>query len=1697
MNSFKFESGTLSALELKRQAPWSVFSAMALRCFCFKPSDAINRDCSVVSNLESFRGARKRGQDRAATNVCIFFSEDKTRYFVNPLWLTDVRSALKDCSYGGKTKGKIHAMTCTTTWTFSARDDPELHRFEDFYKEKGVDFLKVDDLERPVRVLLPQNVRAFLKKGHDFEDEVLNDYTFRFQLYPKQETGRKDCHDFFASKLFESMAALAAAEASGETQKIIQHSSQLQLGLATRLGFSQVLAGTGKEEDDADALNPETVNKFEKMLLDFEQDEGGSFRQRQRRPRALLDDLRKMCSEQSVLKNPFGNIIVNAGKSTIIGGRLPVMTIGYEAARSLAFWDHEVHSPPEGDLHNEELLKMVRMGPCRDGGAWTLHLRYNEAVHVPERHKEDASSARSWLRDALADHLVAELSRKFAAARPPDPRSSSQPTPAAGSELVRICKAFLEGGSFAVLLDKDASPMAQWLRDFPDQQPKSRCLVTAVQRHARTRDLMVAVRHPITQPVPHYQLMVDATKTGFALAMPPQFGNLSELDYDGDKMKAAAERAASRRALLEKCLSVPKLMHSALGKRVVKLSGVAPLALNLAQQNGAAGLDPSGLRPHREGSVLWPGVLETVYSPSYFFDELCSVGLAVPGLLKLRWSRPCFEEVRFRALKKDGTWTSSCRTAVSHDGFYPVPAGWTAANKCGWIAADLQRHQDRFQELQQPFVLELEQGSRASALDGLTFAQMRSFAQTFTPKNFSSPLVSVPHVPGLVEHGSFSSFSVLPRNPWQRMAAVLLKLATLPTCLLGHDAVVTEMLRCTWRPSESQVARCILAKDYELKALGGLDLPQLPEAVQDRPGIVELALQHRSLETKGYLREAQVLRRFAFEPPSCEREELRSGRPLDLSEAKALWKSLDLSELRRIRAEPLPAEGLEFRLLQEGRFEEPLDESGWTRRLVFEDGPMRDEDWDLLERVAHEVGCLRRRRLPALKRTTLAEEGLEPGYLLLEAADDPLQYVRDWCRFVGAVQAPRRQAWDVEASLEFFATLCNDDFEYCAALSALEALGHLLANLLNQPTQNQVVMEEDAYCVAANLGLEDAKRKLYALEQNGAEDFSEVRRKILEVLRSVSLALSNGQHNGNLHLVRAAAGLLAVDWSLEQDTVLLRGERFAAARCDKLEGAQPRFSCWKVVRDGVALAPASYSLLYSVCLSGECLLQFDFPTTEEEALRLSGLAGLASPIRPGRWQRLCRAALDRGAREQGEPSPDFNRDLFEWDYRLYVSADGRLLVPLMECKKRSQRPCARPGCFRLACFSPPKDAEARFCRGHRTDRMAERLVSTDRFWCLVDEAFEVEPLFEAKPGLPPSDDCCAPGPDRRLPRALALLADSPEKLQLNRLAHGGTVGEATMQSGVPFLVGNMAAPRSNDKRAASSILRMPIFGAKYGVRARMDQPLGGEEISAACIGSASNSAMSVLENESRRARQEGNTQKEVTALWNKRATLKAGLAVQERCGRIYGPPIYDRLCRHVREGSEYPCMGLLSKKLECRSCKKVYAGGDGSTGDMRQLVRRKRLLEDPGQLLVSKKMRLKGFAPETHSVLRGLRRLNVMEALKAMDAGEGEVETVLPDDCRLSRDRASALAYPCKVVYYLGRRGLLQPCRAEQRAERRGGVPDLDPTGERLGVCFAVEAHRRCFPTSSGGCCRQATSSSSSSTECRGTTTTLGRSCRT
>jgi len=451
-----------------------------------------------------------------------------------------------------------------------------------------------------------------------------------------------------------------------------------------------------------------------------------------------------------------------------------------------------------------------------------------------------------------------------------------------------------------------------------------------------------------------------------------------------------------------------------------------------------------------------------------------------------------------------------------------------------------------------------------------------------------------------------------------------------------------------------------------------------------------------------------------------------------------------------------------------------------------------------------------------------------------------------------------------------------------------------------------------------------------------------------------------------------------------------------AALCERRStdvDVPPRFCCWTALLSPNATAASSlqgHDWVYSVQTSSTYLLQFQFPVTEEEARVLTKASGafIWSPIKPNRWARLHgHASAKADAEVLGSPLRDFHPELFLYDYRVYTSEDRRtLLVPLLDEKS-----------------------------------------DEGRSWFLLEDGLQrCQRLFEAKSGMPPCHPCCSAGPDKRLPHALSRLKEAPSKLRLNSLAHQRGCRAPLMQSGLPFCVDNMAAPRSGDKQAAFSILRMPIFGAGYGVRSRMDQPLGGEEVSAACIGSADNSAMSVLDNETRLART-GNGAKEATALLNKKATVKAALAELRADGRgIYGPAVRDDHC-------SYPCMGSISSDGKCQKCGKSFRA--------EELVRKKRLLDDAGSLRFCKKMRLKALPPKHHVAVRGSRRYDIKEASLVLDGDDkdddGATLTMVPEDCCLSKDRDAALAFPFEVVYFLGNRGFLQASRAPHRSPQR------------------------------------------------------------
>lgn len=884
--------------------------------------------CPVVATQQDFFNARHRSApNKPGSAVRVSFGDDC--HFVNPLYLKEVKALILNachlcrnqaetpCGCGQTLSPSVGSLSCLVRWKFKGVFDSRLLAFKDAYRYvPQLSFVELQDAPDSL-FLLPQQVRHFLK-AHRLDDSTLEALTLNFQHYPRGH-GKRDFHDWYAEALFQDLEALRQASQCGSRYQVLRSSARIQTSLARRLGLA-------KEPDDEAALQKEAdaLEEEEEQHLDSAPPRPAAG------PNCLLDELRGFCSERTVLKNSFGNIIINAGTSSIVGGRLPCVVVSSEAARLLPCWDHAVPG-------RDRLLAMLAAGPAGDGGAWTLHLSDNSAVGVPS----DLGSLG-----------------------------------AAGDWLGRLLRRGRR--------------------------------VTAVQRHARTGDLVAAARHPLVQPVPHYQLMVSSKKTGVALSMPPACASASNLDYDGDKMKVACERSEPRRRLLEELLSAPKLRLNALGDRVLQLSGSAPLALNAAQRHGDAAVSPSGLsrfedsdeldQRKQNGAVVWRGVTEAVYDAKFFFDSLAAVGNARPSLLASCWSAPLFEEVRFDAQDLQGQWKCSRDTNISFDGFYPVPKEYSDHQKCEWIKATLARHEDLFPELRRPFVVRLckRPPPRRSCLDGFTFAQLRSLAQAQTRRNLLGDTVVVMHLPGLVERGCFLTRRRPSPCPWQRMARVLLRLGRLrpSTPELGHDAIVAGMLRYSWRPSADDVR-------YQLQSTKA-DRRAWPDGLPPLRSTEELRDASRyagGLEEAGYLAAAQMLRRFgrayayadlpgelvARREDGSERELFvltekarwerlrepsephgigwtRKGRPLDVTEAKALWERLDLSELCCIEADGLDPDDRE-------------DTIGWTHRLRFVRRRMEQQDWDALRRLSCGVGRLRRRHASPLRaQATCADD---------------------------------------------------------------------------------------------------------------------------------------------------------------------------------------------------------------------------------------------------------------------------------------------------------------------------------------------------------------------------------------------------------------------------------------------------------------------------------------------------------------------------------------------------------------------------------------------------------------------------------------------------------------------------------------------------------------------------------------------------
>lgn len=879
----------------------------------------------------------------------------------------------------------------------------------------------------------------------------------------------------------------------------------------------------------------------------------------------------------------------------------------------------------------------------------------------------------------------------------------------------------------------------------------------------------------------------------------------------------------------------------------------------------------------------------------------------------------------------------------------------------------------------------------------------------------------VAHVPGLVERGCCSTYRRPHPGRWLRLARVLLRLNRLvPSVLeLGHDAIIASMLHYAWRPGLADVRYQLL------HASGARPLPasfaRPPRTVEDLADARRFAGE---LEAAGLLAEAQMLRRSgksytdigAQEDVRCGQASGQESRVLEVAVAEDVWRQLDLSELCCIEAQTIPPEA--------------RDDPSWHSALSFRRKPMRREHWEALRKASPGVGRLRQRRQPALRAEACASDEEDQRAVLL-----------DWCRFVAAMRPKERLVEDVQELLEAMSSVF-EDHAFLQVQGAMQVLGETLANVvLPQPDQSQMVLQEDAYTRAANLALDEARLRIYRAHENETErDFAELRQQVIDVLKGVSLAISNGHHDGKLGHVLQVTGLLAVDWSLPFDCVEVQGTDadglYQALRCDTLrrsEGAY--FSCWAFA--GTAPLPTRESalLLCSVTSARATLLQFALPVSQAEAARLSGIPGdLLEPLKPSRWARR-RAALLSEAHERGASAADFNAELFSWDYRLYLRADGWRLAPLLVASKR-----------------------------------AWHLVSPDgsQISAALLDAEPCLPPFRAEGAPPDASVRLRAGPDSRLRRALRLLSDAPEQLRASLAVHrrGARSLRPPVQAGTPFLVGNLSSP----KKAAASLLRMPIFGAGFGVRSSMGMPLAGSEVSPEALGSANRAFTSVQANESRRVRRCGNNEKEVTAYWNKKATQKSSTARVTVEGRVEGACHMDGHCRAVTNGGLL-CMGQLTRNLECRRCGKLYIGEE----EIRSLYRRKRLLEDAGPLRLSKKLRKLEFSHEGHGLLCGGGVKTIIESVRELQPGApSPAMATLPPHYRLSRDRQLALAYP-GVVYVLDAADRLRAVRRALPSTERAPALDaaatrwLLPVGHGILVERASDTCARAPTTGAGG----------------------------
>ena len=294
-----------------------------LHSISFRSSGANDPGPTVVNTLAEFEACRSGSLARPAGDVRIFFKSDGSRYFINPLHAGTVFEKIKKFAHP---MAKLLPSTSVMAWTFKGADDVKMQEFDALCGRHGVGHLLLKTGNK--RCLQPHRVKEFLQLTSALNQQELQQCFLSFHHVGKK-TSERDLDRHFVQRLFHLREELDLAESKQVVEDGNEHmscSNKIQLhlnrrfGVSTRTTVAAELQGQGADEEDSDT-------------------ERGR-RRKSVRHASLLEDLGPLCTPQSKLMNSFGNIVVNTGNNSIVGGDgLPCMNVSPEAAKLIGYWD--------------------------------------------------------------------------------------------------------------------------------------------------------------------------------------------------------------------------------------------------------------------------------------------------------------------------------------------------------------------------------------------------------------------------------------------------------------------------------------------------------------------------------------------------------------------------------------------------------------------------------------------------------------------------------------------------------------------------------------------------------------------------------------------------------------------------------------------------------------------------------------------------------------------------------------------------------------------------------------------------------------------------------------------------------------------------------------------------------------------------------------------------------------------------------------------------------------------------------------------------------------------------------------------------------------------------------------------------------------------------------------------------------------